>query len=138
MESPKLSPTDGYWVFLKPLLPGGHPIYFARSCRVVVRGKQIYSAAISVSQDVKLRQSIRESVEKESELLGSIGFAHMEQEIQRMVIVMSKEYKDRLTKKTGLESSLNENEMKEYLNVVLNEIRSKKKYTREVSPWLHL
>ena len=62
----------------------------------------------------------------------------MEQEIQRRVIVMSKEYKDRLTKKTGLVSSLNENEMKEYLNVVLNEIRSKKKYTREVSPWLHL
>jgi negative regulator of replication initiation len=108
VESPKLSPTDGYWVFLKPLLPGEHPIHFSRSCRVVVRSKQIYFAAISVAQDVKLRQSIRESVEKESELLGSIGFAHMEQEIQRKVIVMSKEYKDRLTKKTGLESSLNE------------------------------
>jgi hypothetical protein len=87
----------------------------------------IYSATISVAQDVKLRQSIRESVEKESKLLGSIGFAHMEQEIQRRVIRMSKEYKDRLNEQTGLESSLDEDEMKEYLNVVLKEIKVKKK-----------
>jgi hypothetical protein len=91
----------------------------------------IYSAAISVAQDIKLRQSIRESAEKESKLLGSIGFAHMEQEIHRRVIRMSKEYKDRLTEETGLESSLDEDEMKEYLKIVLNEISNKKEYTRE-------
>ena len=94
----------------------------------------IYSSAISVAQDIKLRQSIRESAEEESKLLGNIGFAHMQQEIQGKVIRISKEYKDRMTEETGLESSVDEDEMKEYLNVVLNEIKSKKKYSEKVNP----
>jgi hypothetical protein len=42
----------------------------------------IYSSAITVSEDSKLRQSIRNFARKESRLLNSIGTAHMEQEIQ--------------------------------------------------------
>ena len=43
----------------------------------------IYSSAISVAQDTKLRQTIRKSAIEESKLLLSIGSAQLEQEIQR-------------------------------------------------------
>jgi hypothetical protein len=41
----------------------------------------IYSSAISISQDAKLRREIRHLAIKESKLLDSIGTAQMEQEI---------------------------------------------------------
>ena len=87
----------------------------------------VYSAAISVAQDAKLRQSIRKSVQQESKLLGSIGTSQMEQQLQSRVIKMSKEYRDRMTEKSGLESSLSDSEIKEYLNSVVEEVRKKKK-----------
>jgi len=43
----------------------------------------IYSSAISVSQDTKLRESIRRSAVSESKLLHNIGTAQMEQELQK-------------------------------------------------------
>ena len=42
-----------------------------------------YFSAISIAQDAKLRQAIRDIAAKESKLLGNIGTAHMEQEIQK-------------------------------------------------------
>ena len=53
----------------------------------------IYSSAISVSEDSKLRQSIRNLAVQESKLLDSIGTAHMEQEIQKRVLESQNEHK---------------------------------------------
>ncbi len=50
-----------------------------------------YFSAISIAQDNKLRQSIREIAVQESKLLDSIGTAHMEQEIQKRVLKLAKE-----------------------------------------------
>ena len=49
----------------------------------------IYYSTISMSEDVRLRQSIRKSAEDESKLLVSIGFAQMEQKIEKKVIRMA-------------------------------------------------
>jgi hypothetical protein len=86
----------------------------------------IYSSAISVSHDIKLRQSIRKLAVKESKLLDSIGSAHMEQEIERRVISMTKENEDILANETGIEPSLSESEVKEYLREVLKEVKKGK------------
>ena len=45
-----------------------------------------YYSAVSVAQDSKLRQSIRNLAIKESKFLDSIGSAQMEQEILRRVV----------------------------------------------------
>jgi hypothetical protein len=86
----------------------------------------IYSSAISVSHDIKLRQSIRKLAVKESKLLDSIGSAHMEQEIERRVISMTKENEDILANETGVEPSLSDREVKEYLREVLKEVKKGK------------
>jgi hypothetical protein len=75
----------------------------------------IYSSAISVSEDVIIRQTIRKSVTNESELLGSIGSSHMQQELERRVLKITKNTSDLMEEQTGVKSSITEGNMKEYL-----------------------
>jgi hypothetical protein len=51
----------------------------------------IYSSAISLTQDMNLHQSLRKAVEKESELLQKIGTSKMELEIQNRVMKITKD-----------------------------------------------
>jgi hypothetical protein len=82
-------------------------------------------SAISVAQDQVLRRSIRKSV-KDMKFLESIGTAQMEQELQKRVLTISKENSDVMTEETGVQPSLTEDEMREYLDMVVNEIKSTK------------
>jgi hypothetical protein len=51
----------------------------------------------------------------------------MEQEIQRRVVKITKLNQDRLTQESGIQSSLTEDDMKEYLQQALREIEYKRK-----------
>jgi hypothetical protein len=84
----------------------------------------IYSSAISVSLDIGLRNAIRKSVTEQSNLLHSIGTAQMEKELQSRVLTISRKVSDKIEEETGVESSMTEVEMKQYLNDVLKEIKS--------------
>ena len=86
----------------------------------------IHSSAMSVAQDSELRQSIRKILVKESKLLDSIGTAQMQQEIQRRVMRITKEHQGNMEEQTGVQSSLNEEAIKQYLDEVIQEIRAKK------------
>jgi nitrogen-specific signal transduction histidine kinase len=83
----------------------------------------LYHSAISVAHDVKLRKTIKKSAKEESKLLVSIGAAQMEQEIQRRVLKNTKQQQETLTQQTGVQSSLTEYEIKQYLTTVLREIK---------------
>jgi hypothetical protein len=90
------------------------------SCYLIYAG--LYSSAVIVSQDTGLRRSIKRSVTEQSKLLHSIGKAHMEQELQSRVLTVAKKLSDTMVKETGVEPSMTENEMKEYIEMVKNEI----------------
>jgi hypothetical protein len=83
----------------------------------------IYLSAISVSEDVKLRQAIRQYVIQESKLLGSIGTAQMEQQIEKTILKITKEQEKVLEEQTGVEPSLTEDEVKDYLETVMLEVK---------------
>ncbi|OLD41735.1 MAG: hypothetical protein AUI60_00675 [Thaumarchaeota archaeon 13_1_40CM_2_39_4] len=85
----------------------------------------IYSSAISVSEDTNLRRTIRKFVIDQSKLLDSIGSAQMEQEMQKKVITIVKKTSQAMTEETGVQASLTEEDMKEYLDQVLQEIKRK-------------
>jgi hypothetical protein len=84
----------------------------------------IYASAISVSEDSKLRRSIRNFAINESKLLGDIGMAQMEQDIQKKIIAFTKQNKEKMTEETGIQSSLTEEDMKEYLEKVIREVNA--------------
>jgi hypothetical protein len=90
------------------------------SCYLIYVG--LYSSAVTVSQDTALRLSIRKSLTDQTKFLDSMGSAHMEQELQSTVIKIAKKNADVLTEKTGVEASMTDNDIKEYMAMVLNEI----------------
>jgi hypothetical protein len=90
------------------------------SCYLIYTG--LYSSAVIVSQDTGLRRSIRRSVTEQSKLLHSIGTAHMEEELQSRVLAVTKKLSATMVKETGVEPSMTENEMKEYIEMVKMEI----------------
>jgi hypothetical protein len=94
------------------------------SCYLIYSG--LYSSATIVSQDTTLRRSIRRSVTEQSKLLDSMGTAHMEQELQSRVLTITKKNSDAMAEETGVETSMTEDDMKDYLEIVMNELHSKK------------
>lgn len=94
--------------------------YMGLSSYLILVG--IYASAISVAENAKLRQSIRKLALKESKLLDSIGSAEVEQEVLRKAIPMIRKHQSRMIKEAGIKSSLEEADVKEYLNIVLKEV----------------
>ena len=50
----------------------------------------------------------------------------MEQEIQRRVITLTKQNQDRLAEESGIQSSLTEEDMRSYLQQVIEEVKKPK------------
>jgi hypothetical protein len=92
----------------------------------------VYCTAISISQDYQLRESIKKVATQDSNLLSSIGTAHMQQEILRTVDrfkdVLQEQEKE-LEQKTGIEANMKEEDIKSYLEEVLQEVGKTKKPT---------
>jgi hypothetical protein len=82
----------------------------------------LYSSAVTVSQDVSLRHSIRKSVSEQSKLLDSIGTAQLEQELQTRVLTIAKKISGKMEEETGVEASMTEEDMKEHIEMVRKEI----------------
>jgi len=61
----------------------------------------------------------------------SIGAAHMEHEIQKKVIEFTKRNQERMAEETGIQSSLSEEDVKEYLQQVIREVKKQKPTTND-------
>jgi len=91
----------------------------------------LYSSALSLSQDITLRNHLRSMARNDQNLLSSIGTAQMENEVKRAVGelkgVADVEEKE-LAEKTGIETPIAQNEVEDYLKQVIEEVaRSRKK-----------
>jgi len=91
----------------------------------------IYSSAVSVGVDTKLRQSIRNLAINESKLVESLGTAQMQQEIQNRVLNVIKEQRDELEDQNAIQTSLSYDDVKEYLSEVIDEINLHKDQQKE-------
>jgi hypothetical protein len=91
----------------------------------------LYSSALSLSQDITLRQHLRSMARNDENLLSSIGTAQMETEVKRAVSELkdvADEQEKELAEKTGIENPIAENEVEDYLKQVIEEVsRARKK-----------
>ncbi|MGA8105178.1 MAG: hypothetical protein WB815_00890, partial [Nitrososphaeraceae archaeon] len=94
--------------------------FIGLSCYLIYSG--LYSSAITVSQDISLRHSIRKSVTEQSKLLDSIGTAQMEQELQSRVLTIAEKLSDKMEEETGVEPSMTVDDVKEQIEMVRKEI----------------
>lgn len=79
-----------------------------------------------MSNDVKIRKVIRNSIEKESELIGDIGDAELDMELRAKVFSMMDKLSRRLQEDTQVESSLTDEDIKDYTTKVIQEVIRRK------------
>ena len=85
----------------------------------------LYSTAISISQDIRLRQYIKDLSKVDSGFLSTIGQAQMEKHMQSNASDLEnvvKEQRMELEKKSGIQSSVQQQDIKQYLLEVLQEV----------------
>ena len=90
----------------------------------------LYSSALSLSQDITLRQHLRSIAKNDSNLLSSIGTAQMEREVNRAVGELKEVADDQekeLAEKTGIETPVPGSEIKDYLKQVIEEVAKTRK-----------
>jgi len=86
----------------------------------------IYSVALSVAQDLELRHLARKYV-KEYALLDTLGNAQENAEIMRKLVKLIHKEAGTMEKETGVESPmLDDNEVRQYIDLVIRETRGKK------------
>ena len=91
----------------------------------------IYSSAISISTDQKLRLYIRNTAKEESKLLDSIGSADMEQRIVKKVMGVTRALSKNTIENSGVQPSITEDDIKQYLGQVLSEVKKRKTSIKE-------
>jgi hypothetical protein len=89
----------------------------------------LHHSAISVAHDVRLRELIKNSAIKESKLLDSMGSAQMTQELQNKIVSVTKENAQLMEQKSGIEPSLTEDDIMNYLNRIIYEVKKKGIYS---------
>ncbi|MDW0225017.1 MAG: hypothetical protein QOA21_06340 [Nitrososphaeraceae archaeon] len=90
----------------------------------------LYSSALSLSQDLTLRQHLRSLAKSDNNLLSSIGTAQMETEVKRAVGELkdvADEHEKELAEKTGIETPVPESEIEDYLKQVIEEVSKTRK-----------
>ena len=90
----------------------------------------LYSSALSLSQDLTLRQHLRSLAKNDNNLLSSIGTAQMESEVKRAVGELkdvADEHEKELAEKTGIETPVPESEIEDYLKQVIEEVAKSRK-----------
>lgn len=86
----------------------------------------IYYSVISVSQDIKLRTTIRRFAMDELRLLHNIGSAELRVKLENGMEEIMRKSQARMLEETGVQSSLSEEDGKQYLNEVLKELGKRK------------
>jgi hypothetical protein len=94
--------------------------YLGLSSYLILTG--IHSSAISVAQDSKLRNVIRESIDKQrANLIGHIGTSEMRERIYKRAFELSRKFSDSMEEETYVSPSLTSEQIKAYINEVMKE-----------------
>jgi hypothetical protein len=84
----------------------------------------IYSSAISVSQNVRIRTAIRKLVENRSNLLDSIGATQMSRSLENEVIDIYNSLAEEISDDLGVAPTLSPIEAKRYCDKVIEELEN--------------
>jgi hypothetical protein len=83
----------------------------------------VYLSAISVAQDSRLRKFVRKSLQEHLHLLDKIGTAEMQRDVENKVVYFSRSNTSDLIEDTGIEPSLSDADLKQYMKQVIDEVK---------------
>ena len=108
-------------LYLLPYPPFGLPTITFVGISSYMLFVGIYYSSISVSLNTEVRKSIDKSVEQEFEFVSKIGISQMEHEIESRVKEITKRSARTLEENSGVEVSLENEDIKEYIKLVIKE-----------------
>jgi hypothetical protein len=121
-----VSPTTNNWITNSSYPPFGAIQRAFLVLASLLFSIGIYSVALSVAQDSELRHLARKYV-KEYALLDTLGNAQENAEIMRKLVKLIHKQAGAMEKETGVESpTLDDNEVRQYIDLVIRETREKK------------
>jgi hypothetical protein len=83
----------------------------------------LYTSTVSMSQDTELRRYIRRLATSQTRLFDSMVSAESGKEIEKRVLELIKKQSLEMETRTGVETSLDEKEAREYIDEVIREIK---------------
>jgi hypothetical protein len=98
--------------------------FYGLSSYLILLG--LYASAISASQDIELRKSIKKSTLRESKFLDSMGTAHMEKELMKRMLVKAREEQKELIQESGVKSSFSEEDVIGIVKEIEKDVKDKK------------
>lgn len=108
-----------------PYLPFGLATTLFTSVAAYMLLIGLYSSAITIASDANLRSFIRTNIVGEPKLLGSIGSAQEIQEITTKVARLTKKQQSDMLEESGIEPSLTDEQVRDYMDQVMKEVRDK-------------
>jgi hypothetical protein len=90
------------------------------SCYLLLTG--LTFSALSILKDIELRKYIKKYANESSKLFGSMGMAEMENELKTKVMSFAKGKDKLLIESDNVDSSLSEDEIKNYVDEVVDQI----------------
>jgi hypothetical protein len=98
--------------------------FYGLSTYLILLG--LYASAISVSEDIELRKSIKKSTLRESKFLDSMGTAHMEKELMKRMVLKARKEQNELIAESGIKSSLSEEDIINIVKEAERDVKEKK------------
>jgi hypothetical protein len=86
----------------------------------------LYTSAIILSTDSVVLKDVKKLVKKDASLLHGMGSAELRRELERTVVTVTKKHQEEMAKLSGVSTSINEDDIKQYLDQALREIKEKK------------
>jgi hypothetical protein len=109
------------WVHI-PYPPFANVVWSFAALAVYLYSFGFYFSTIAISQNTNLRRSVQKLALDEANMLHNLGFEQMQREIQERVVKLTKEQEELLKEQTGIEQHVSEEEMKEYVNEVMDRV----------------
>ena len=86
----------------------------------------LYSTAVSLSEHAQLRKSIRNSIDQEhSKLLDHIGMSELQKEMDKRITPLIQRHAEQMNLQTAIDLPVSEDEIKQYIREVLNDLHEK-------------
>lgn len=86
----------------------------------------IYSSSVSLSEDVTLRNLIRDSATFQLKFLTSMSRGYLQDRVMNQVYDTTQKFEENIEEQTGISASLSKDEIKLYIRQVIDELRTSK------------
>jgi hypothetical protein len=90
-------------------------------------GIGLYFSAVLISRDANLRKSMNQMIADKDQFFANIGYSEMEKDVGDRVHKLVKEQEEKLKEQSGVQQSVPEEQVQQYIDEVMQEVKKLRK-----------